>query len=98
MRRADRTAVYGHVLRINVYRAALHRAVAGDNARIRAQNIQFNKARRVQKQCDALSCKELARLLLLCAELRVALQNRILALANDGHIAFHIHVFPSCST
>ena len=35
--------------------------------------------------------QELARLLLLGGELRIALQNRQLALANDGQIAFHIH-------
>ena len=91
MRHADRTALYGEILRVDINRAAVDQAIAGHNARISIQHVQLNKARRIQKLRNALPGKELARLLLLGGELRIALQNRQLALANDGQIAFHIH-------
>ena len=93
MRHAHRTALDGEVLRIDVDGTAVNQAVAGHHARVGIQHVQLDKARRIQKLRNALPCQQLAGLLLLCAELRVALQDRQLALADDGQIAFHIHSF-----
>ena len=93
MLRADRTAFDGEVLRVDVNGLFADQAVAGDDARVGIEHIELDKARRVKKLRHALPCQELSGLFLLVAKLRVALQDRQLALTNDGQIAFHTHAF-----
>ena len=49
----------------------------------------------IQQLRHTLAGQQFAGVLLLRAKLRIALQNRLLAFANDGQIAFHTHCFPS---
>ena len=95
MRRANRAALNGEILRINIDRTAVDQAITGHNAGFTVQHVQLHEAGGVQQQADALPGKELSGLLLLSAKLRVTLQDRQLALANHGQVAFNIHIFPS---
>ena len=84
-------ALNGEILGVDVGGIAVDQAVAGDDAGVRVQHIQLHEAGGVQQQRDALPGQQLPGLLLLGAELRITLQNRQLALANDGQILFHFH-------
>ena len=95
MGRTNGAALNGEILCIYINRVAVNQTVTGHNTGLGIQHVQFDKACSIQQQTDALSCDELAGLLLLSAKLRVALQDRQLALTNHGQIAFNIHIFPS---
>ena len=91
--RADGTALDGEVLRVDVNGLFVDQAVAGDDAGVGVEHVELDKARSVKQPCHALPCQELSGFFLLVAKLRVALQDRQLALTNDGQIAFHTHAF-----
>lgn len=94
---ADRAAAHGEILCIDVDGVSVDRAVAGHDARVRVQRVQLHKARLIEQAGHALASGQLAGLLLLGDESRVAGENRLLALTNDGQIAFHTHFYPSIS-
>ena len=89
---ADRCAVHGQILAEYIYGAAVDKAVTGHDTGVSVQRVELNKALRVQKKCDALTCQQLSGFLLLFGELGIALQDRQLTLTNDGQITFHTHV------
>ena len=92
---AHGTALDGEILCVHVHRAALDQAIAGHDTRITCECIELDEACAIEQSVDPLARRQLASLLLLGDAIGITRQDRLLALANDGQVVFHTHVYPS---